>query len=104
MSVYCAMGSVDTDLTPSELQRLLTETLERLGPRQRVMAVPPDQSREHSRAGELTRYVWQYFGDRLKVVMPALGTHTPMRPEQLDQMFTGVPHELFKVHNWRTDV
>jgi nickel-dependent lactate racemase len=83
---------------------MLTTALDGLGARNRVMVVPPDQSREHSRAGELTRYVWEHYGDRLKVVMPALGTHTPMRPEQLDQMFTGVPHELFKVHNWRTDV
>ena len=104
MSVYCAKGSVDTDLSAGELQEVFTRTLAKLGERNRVMVVPPDQSREHSRAGELTRYAWKHYGDRLKVVMPALGTHTPMRPEQLDQMFTGVPHELFKVHNWRTDV
>lgn len=104
MSVYCAKGSVDTDLSAGDLQELFTQTLAKLGERNRVMLVPPDQSREHSRAGELTRYAWKYYGERMKVVLPALGTHTPMRPEQLDQMFTGVPHELFKVHNWRTDV
>ncbi len=104
MSVYCAKGSVDTDLSAAELQELFTQTLAKLGERNRVLVVPPDQSREHSRAGELTRYAWKYYGDRLKVVLPALGTHTPMRPEQLDQMFAGVPHSLFKVHNWRTDV
>jgi nickel-dependent lactate racemase len=27
-----------------------------------------------------------------------------MRPEQLDHMFACVPQELFKVHNWRTDI
>jgi nickel-dependent lactate racemase len=69
-----------------------------------VLAVPPDQSREHSRAGELTGYVLQYYGDRLKAVLPAIGTHTPMRPDQLQHMFPAVPLELFKVHNWRTDV
>ncbi len=104
MSVCCAKGSVDTDFPPLQLNELLTEALASLGARNRVMVVPPDQSREHSRAGELTRYAWQYYGDRLKVVMPALGTHTPMRPDQLDHMFPGVPHSLFKVHNWRTDV
>ena len=104
MSVFCVKGSVDTDFTPGRLNELFTQTLAGLGERNRVMVVPPDQSREHSRAGELTGYAWQYYGDRLKVVLPALGTHTPMRPDQLDHMFSGVPHNLFKVHNWRTDV
>src|SRR5450631_3182035 len=104
MSVFCAKGSVDTDLKASQLNELFTQTLASLGERNRVMVVPPDQSREHSRAGELTGYAWKYYGDRLKAVLPALGTHTPMRPDQLDHMFPGVPHNLFKVHNWRTDV
>ena len=104
MSVYCAAGGVDADLSLEQLRELLTGALAKLGTKNRVMAVPPDQSREHSRAGELTRYVFDYYGERLKAVMPALGTHTPMRPDQLDQMFADVPHELFKVHNWRTDV
>jgi nickel-dependent lactate racemase len=104
MSLFCATGSVDTDLTSQELQHLLAEVLGKLGLRQRVLAVPPDQSREHSRAGELTNYAWQYYGDRLKAVLPALGTHTAMRPEQLTRMFGDVPKDLFHVHNWRTDV
>jgi nickel-dependent lactate racemase len=104
MSLFCASGSADTDISPEELQLLLADALGKLGPRQRVLAVPPDQSREHSRAGELTRYAWQYYGDRLKAVLPALGTHTPMRPDQLTRMFGDVPQSLFHVHNWRTDV
>jgi len=104
MSLYCAIGSVDTDLTPKQLNDLLVEGLATLGPRSKVLAVPPDQTREHSRAGELTRYVWQHYGDRLKVVLPALGTHTAMRPDQIAHMFGSVPQELFRVHNWRTDI
>jgi nickel-dependent lactate racemase len=103
MSLYCATGSPDTDLSP-QLNELLTESLAKLGERNRVLAVPPDQSREHSRAGELTGYVFKYYGDRLKAVLPAIGTHTPMRPDQLDHMFPAVPRDLFRVHNWRTDV
>jgi len=104
MSLYCATGSVEADLTPRQLQQLLEEALAKLGQRNRVLAVPPDQSRLHSRAGELTRYAWQYYGDRLKAVLPALGTHTAMRPDQLTHMFGDIPHNLFHVHNWRTDV
>jgi nickel-dependent lactate racemase len=66
--------------------------------------VPPDHSRLHSRAGDLTRYAWEYYGDRLQAVLPALGTHAPMRPEQITRMFGAMPQQLFHVHNWRTDV
>ena len=104
MSLYCAKGSIETDLSPLELNALLTESLAKLGPRNNVLAVPPDQSREHSRAGQLTRYAWEYYGERLKAVLPALGTHTAMRPDQIAHMFGKVPQELFRVHNWRTDV
>jgi nickel-dependent lactate racemase len=104
MSLYCATGSIDTDLSPQQLRSLLTESLAKLGARQRVLAVPPDQSREHSRAGELTGYIFDHYGDRLKAVLPAIGTHTPMRPDQIAHMFPGVPADLFRVHSWRTDV
>jgi nickel-dependent lactate racemase len=104
MSLYCAKGSIETDLSPQELNALLTESLAKLGPRNNVLAVPPDQSREHSRAGQLTRYAWEYYGERLKAILPALGTHTAMRPDQITRMFGNVPQDLFRVHNWRTDV
>ncbi|MGD0731020.1 MAG: lactate racemase domain-containing protein [Terracidiphilus sp.] len=104
MSLYCAHGSVETDLSPLELKDLLTQSLAKLGKRDRVLAVPPDSSRGQSRAGELTGYVYDYYGGRLETVLPAIGTHTPMRPDQLSLMFPAVPQELFRVHNWRTDV
>jgi len=103
MSLYCAKGGVEADLFP-QLEDLLAESLAKLGQRNRVLAVPPDQSRLHSRAGELTRYAWEHYGDRLNAVLPALGTHTAMQPEQIARMFGAMPQELFLVHNWRTDV
>ena len=104
MSLYCAAGSVETDLTLDQMRALLLESLARLGDRNRVLVVPPDQSRVHSRSGDLTRYAWEYYGDRLQAVLPALGTHTAMKPEQITRMFGAMPQELFRVHNWRTDV
>jgi nickel-dependent lactate racemase len=104
MSLYCATGSVDTDLPPLQLRDLLSESLAKLGERKRVLVVPPDQSRAHSRAGDLTRYAWEYYGDRLHAVLPALGTHTAMGPDQLKRMFGAMSADLFHVHNWRTDV
>jgi nickel-dependent lactate racemase len=109
MSLYCATGGVETDLSPDdlsldELRELLVESLAQLGERKRVLVVPPDGSRVHSRAGELTRYAWEYYRDRLNAVLPALGTHAAMRPEQITRMFGAIPQELFRVHDWRTDV
>ena len=103
MSLYCAEGGVDRELAPPELEQLLAGALDRLGPRGRVLAVPPDMTRFYSQAGFLTQCVWRYYGDRLKAVLPALGTHTPMRPDQIAQMYADVPQERFLVHNWRTD-
>jgi len=103
VSLYCAEGGVDRELAPAELERLLARALERLGPRERVLAVPPDITRFYSQAGFLTQCAWRHYGDRLKAVLPALGTHTPMRPDQIAQMFGDVPQERFLVHNWRTD-
>jgi nickel-dependent lactate racemase len=103
MSLYCAAGGVESDLLP-QLQDLLAESLAKPGARKRVLIVPPDYSRVHSRSGDLTRYAWEYYGDRLQAVLPALGTHAAMQPDQISRMFGIVPQRLFRVHNWRTDV
>ena len=103
MSLYCTTGGVESDLFP-QLQELLAESLAKLGQRNGVLIVPPDQSRIHSRSGDLARYAWEYFGDRLQAVLPALGTHAAMKPEQIARMFGAIPQKLFRVHNWRTDV
>ncbi len=104
MSLYCAIGSVDTVLAPDQLNGLLVECLDKLGPRGKVLAVPPDQTRAHSRAGDLTRYASQYYGNHLKAVLPALGTHVPMNPRQIAAMYGDMPLDLFKVHDWRTGI
>jgi hypothetical protein len=80
MSLYCATGNVETDLSLQQLHDLLVESLAKLGKRNRVLVVPPDHSRMHSRAGDLTRYAWEHYGDRLQAVLPALGTHAAMQP------------------------
>jgi nickel-dependent lactate racemase len=104
MSLYLSTGSATTELTPDQLKDLLFRALDALGTRKRVLAVPPDQTRAHSRAGDLTRYVYEYYGDKLEAILPALGTHSAMSPASLTRMFGEVPQSLFRVHNWRTDV
>ncbi|HZB87185.1 MAG TPA: lactate racemase domain-containing protein [Terracidiphilus sp.] len=104
MSLYCAVGGEDVELSAQHMRDLLIEALTKLGPRSRVLAVPPDMTRFHSQAGRLTEFAWQFYGDKLQAVLPALGTHAPMRAAQITKMFGDVPQALFHDHNWRTDV
>jgi hypothetical protein len=91
-------------MSPAEIKAGLFEALRQLGPRQRVLAVPPDFTRFHSKAGELTELAWQYYGDALVDVLPALGTHTAMPDHQIATMFGRTPRSLFRVHDWRNDI
>lgn len=102
--LYFARGSETDVLDETALKSGFSEAMDHIGRRRKVLAIPPDFTRFHSQAGILTTYAYDYFGDRLTDVLPALGTHSPMTDEQLDIMFTGVPRDLFRVHDWRNDV
>ena len=104
MSLLLAHGNAEAALSSADLQSLFFSALDNLGPRRRVLVVPPDITRLHSRAGELTRLAWEYYGDRLCSVLPALGTHAPMSADQLTRMFGDLPQDLVRIHNWRTDI
>ena len=96
-----ARGSV-TDVFDSEaLREGLYSALDKLGPRRRVIALPPDFTRFHSRAGELTCLAWDYYGAHMTDVLPALGTHKPMSDAEIAAMFPGMPGGLFRVHDFR---
>ena len=102
--LYSGTGSVDTHLDTAQLKKILIEALDKLGPRKRVLVIPPDFTRFHSHAGILTQFIWEYYGDALVAVLPALGTHSPMTEKQIHDMFGDMPLSLFKVHDWRKDV
>jgi len=102
--LYFEQGYPEYAFRSEEIKEIVFATLDKLGPRKKVLAIPPDFTRFHSRAGELTRYVYEYYGDCLTDILPALGTHFPMTGEEIEKMFPGVPMSLFRVHNWREDV
>jgi len=104
MSLFYATGSAHAELTAEDLKAGLYRALEVLGPRQRVLAIPPDFTRVHSRAGELTRYAREFYGERLAAILPALGTHAAMTEQEIRIMFGDLPRELFRVHDWRNDL
>jgi nickel-dependent lactate racemase len=89
-------------LTNGELNECLFRALDALGPRQQVLVIPPDFTRSHSLAGELTKAAWEYYGPRLRCVLPALGTHRPMTEAEIAAMFGDLPRDLFAVHDWRS--
>ncbi len=97
-------GSVNNDLTAEDLKAGLFEALGKLGQRNKVLAIPPDYTRLPSRAGELTEFTWQYYGEHLTDVLPALGTHSPMTIHQIAHMFGSLPSSLIREHDWRNDV
>jgi nickel-dependent lactate racemase len=104
MSLFFAAGSPTTEFSPDEVKASLFAALEKLGPRKKVLAVPPDFTRMHSMSGILTEHVWNYYAAALMDVLPALGTHSPMTEYEIQTMFGPVPRNLFRVHDWRNDV
>ncbi|MBR0025581.1 MAG: DUF2088 domain-containing protein [Clostridia bacterium] len=72
----------------------------------KVLIVPPDYTRFHSNAGFITNIYYHALVERGAEVdlLPALGSHVAVTPEEAESMFGDIPYERFLVHNWRTDV
>ncbi|GAB1452342.1 lactate racemase domain-containing protein [Draconibacterium sp.] len=102
--IYYERGSTTDSFSADDLKAGLFEAFEKMGAKQKVLAIPPDYTRLPSRSGELTEMTWEYFGDKLTDVLPALGTHTPMTDSQIHHMFGKTPRNLFRDHDWRNDV
>ncbi len=102
--IYYERGSATTSISDPELEAGLTEAFEALGPRRRVLAVPPDFTRFHSRAGRITELAWRHYGPALSDVLPATGTHFEVTDEERETMFGAVPRELFRAHRWKENL
>lgn len=102
--IYYQSGSENTVINPNDLEYGLYSALVKLGPRKKILVVPPDCTRFHSRAGDITTLLYKYYKENLKDILPALGTHSSMSDKDIDLMFKDVPKELFRVHDWRNDV
>ncbi len=102
--IYFESGSSTAKLTAEDLKKGLFQALGKLGEKNKVLVVPPDYTRFPSRSGELTEFAWEYYGDKLTDILPALGTHSPMTDEQISHMFGKTPRSLFREHDWRNEV
>ncbi|MCL2185802.1 MAG: lactate racemase domain-containing protein [Treponema sp.] len=105
---YVAIGGADKDLQNKELEELfssaLSNALADIKNSGNVIILPPDITRFHSRAGFFTEIASRILDDKLKAVLPALGTHMAMDKTEISRMFGSTPIEKFLVHDWRNDV
>jgi nickel-dependent lactate racemase len=103
--VHFAEGARDRVIDERRAEELVRTLLADLGPLRRVLLVPPDFTRFHSGAGELTALLYRLLAPSAAVsVLPALGTHAPMTSEEIARMFPGIPEDRFLVHEWRSDL
>lgn len=102
---YFAVGGSDIQIDEAQAGELLDQMLATMAPLKRVLLVPPDMTRYQSWSGTLTCLLYERLKGSCHIeIMPALGTHVPMTAEELDKMFPGVPHDLFKRHDWRNSL
>lgn len=104
MTVVCdGANGISQEAVYSALSDAIRDEMDAL---RKVLLIPPDMTRMHSGAGQITAMLYSLLKDTCKVdILPALGTHEPMSEEQILQFFgEDIPRSCFKVHNWRTSV
>lgn len=110
MTPLVSRGSPATSISGAELRHLVARAVETevtISRPSRVLLVPPDGTRRRSRAGEITAVL---FGCLMASgcdtwVLPATGTHHPMTPDEISDLFHGrVPSARVLEHRWREDV
>ncbi len=91
------------------VRRLVAEAQKRIAPSlKRVLLLPPDLTRAHSRVGKVTEWVYQEImarEPRAHVrVIPTLGQHVPHTEAENKWMFGSIPNEIILPHDWRNGV
>lgn len=105
VAVGGATDEIDARDLDSHLASVVDLALERRA--QRVLLVPPDHTRLHSRAGDIAVRLMRALEDvgREVAILPALGTHVPLGDEEAQLLFgDAVPAGRLLVHDWRRSV
>jgi len=90
--------------------RTVAESHKRLGKKvfNRVLLLPPDLTRAHSRVGELTEMMYKLLMAENPAcdihVIPTLGQHVPHTEAENKWMFGSIPNERIHAHDWRNTV
>ncbi len=99
--LYYSKVSSQSGISLKELNDALIEIYQKLGNRNKVLAIPPDITRFYSQAGILTQFTYQYYRDKLTDILPSIGTHYPMTESEIKKMYGDIPLNLFRIHDWR---
>lgn len=103
--LFFSEGATDLTIDRGRISELIDKMLKKLGNLKRVLILPPDFTRYHSYAGEITCMLYSKLKNSSYIeIMPALGTHLPLSSDELDMMYKGIPHEIFKRHDWKNDI
>ena len=103
--VFFSEGKADGIIGSKLVSELIDSMLAKLGKLDRILLLPPDYTRYHSFAGEITCMLYEKLSGRSYIeIMPTTGTHAPMTGEELASMYPSIPDELFRIHDWQNDV
>jgi nickel-dependent lactate racemase len=103
--LYFAEGAEHLTIDINRVSDLIDNMLKELGNLRRVLILPPDFTRYHSGAGEITSLLYNKLKKSSYIeIMPALGTHVPLSSEEMNMMYKGIPHEIFRRHDWKNDI
>ena len=74
--VFFAEGNAGARIAPARISELIDSMLQKLGKLDKVLVLPPDYTRYHSFAGEITCMLYEKLKGRSHIrIMPTLGTH-----------------------------
>lgn len=111
MAAFLSHGGPQMIIDPAQKEQLIQQTLHKIlisqgREPQKVLLLPPDMSRFHSNAGEITRILYKILAPKARIdIMPAIGTHAAMTAKEIREMFgNDIPLDCFKVHDWKNDV
>nr|WP_319472872.1 lactate racemase domain-containing protein [uncultured Sphaerochaeta sp.] len=105
--LYCAEQQLEGEITLNQLDAVIKKVVKSLSAERqlrKVLVIPPDYTRFHSRSGQITSKLYKLLGNAITMVLPALGTHYKMTDEEKSSMFKGVPLSLFHDHDHKTEV
>ncbi|MGI6004314.1 MAG: lactate racemase domain-containing protein [Christensenellales bacterium] len=96
----------EVPITEDELRGALKEAIaSERDSWKKILILPPDLTRGHSKAGIITAMLYDELKDACQIdIMPALGTHMAMTDAELRAFFgKDIPLDRFMVHDWRRD-
>lgn len=102
--LYYTSDYTSAVLVRKDMKKALKSVLDHYPDAERVLIIPPDFTRFHSGAGLLTEMAWKMLGDKVKAVLPALGTHFPMTESEQRRMFGELPQSLILDHDWHNSL